>query len=45
MKSAEVLSLKQVSKSFPATLRGGQPIQILQQVSLSLASSTSIAIT
>ncbi|WP_293911400.1 ABC transporter ATP-binding protein [Sphaerochaeta sp. UBA5836] len=44
-KSAEVLSLKQVSKSFPATLRGGQPIQILQQVSLSLASSTSIAIT
>jgi len=45
MTSAEVLSLKQVSKSFPATLRGGQPIQILQQVSLSLASSTSIAIT
>ncbi len=45
MKSAEVLSLKQVSKSFPATLRGGQPIQILQQVSLSLIASTSIAIT
>jgi len=44
-KSAEVLSLKQVSKSFPATLRGGQPIQILQQVSLSLIASTSIAIT
>ncbi len=45
MKSAEVLSLKQVSKSFPATLRGGKPIQILQQVDLSLSDSTSIAIT
>ncbi|NLE15981.1 MAG: ABC transporter ATP-binding protein [Spirochaetales bacterium] len=45
MKSAEVLSLKQVSKSFPATLRGGRPIQILQEVSLSLEPSTSIAIT
>lgn len=45
MKSAEVLTLQQVSKSFPATLRGGQPIQILEQVDLSLSPSTSIAIT
>jgi lipoprotein-releasing system ATP-binding protein len=45
MKSSEVLSLKQVSKSFPATLRGGQPIHILQQVDLSLSDSTSVAIT
>ncbi|ADY13171.1 ABC transporter ATP-binding protein [Sphaerochaeta globosa] len=45
MKSAEVLTLQQVSKSFPATLRGGQPIQILEQVDLCLCQSTSIAIT
>lgn len=45
MKSNEVLTLEQVSKSFPATLRGGEPIQILEGVSLSLNRSTSIAIT
>lgn len=45
MKSAEVLTLQQVSKSFPATLRGGQPIPILEQVDLCLCQSTSIAIT
>jgi ABC-type lipoprotein export system ATPase subunit len=45
MKSTEVLTLEAVSKSFPATLRGGEPIQILEGVSLSLNRSTSIAIT
>lgn len=45
MKSAEVLTLHQVSKSFPATLRGGQPIQILEQVDVCLCQSSSIAIT
>ncbi len=45
MKSTEVLTLEQVSKSFPATLRGGEPIQILEGVTLSLNRSTSIAIT
>lgn len=45
MKSTEVLTLEAVSKSFSATLRGGEPIQILEGVSLSLNRSTSIAIT
>ncbi|WP_320121114.1 ABC transporter ATP-binding protein [uncultured Sphaerochaeta sp.] len=45
MKSTEVLTLEQVSKSFPATLRGGEPIQILEGVSLTLNRATSIAIT
>lgn len=44
-KSDEVLILRQVSKSFPATLRGGQPIQILENVDLALGQSSSIAIT
>lgn len=45
MKSAEVLRLEQVFKSFPATLRGGPPIQILEGIDLSLERSKSIAIT
>lgn len=45
MKSDEILCLKDVSKSYPATLRGGVPIQILQQVNLMLLQSQSIAIT
>lgn len=45
MKSAEVLNLQSVSKSFPATLRGGEPIQILESVDLMLHRSKSIAIT
>ncbi|NLK05951.1 MAG: ABC transporter ATP-binding protein [Spirochaetales bacterium] len=45
MKSAEVLRLEQVFKSFRATLRGGPPIQILEGIDLSLERSTSIAIT
>ncbi|MGE4583362.1 MAG: ABC transporter ATP-binding protein [Sphaerochaeta sp.] len=45
MKSDEVLMLKHVSKSFPATLRGGEPIQILQQIDLALLRSESLAIT
>nr|WP_319776085.1 ATP-binding cassette domain-containing protein [uncultured Sphaerochaeta sp.] len=45
MKSTEVLTLEHVSKSFPATLRGGEPIQILEGVSLTLNRATSIAIT
>ncbi len=45
MKSNEVLTLSQVSKSFPATLRGGEPIQILENVFLTLNRSTSIAVT
>ena len=44
-KSNEILSLKGVSKSFPATARGGEPIEILDLIDLSLFSATSIAIT
>ena len=45
MKSNEILSLKEVSKSFSATERGGEPIQILDSVNLTLQSATSVAIT
>ncbi|MFA7128674.1 MAG: ABC transporter ATP-binding protein [Sphaerochaeta sp.] len=45
MKSNEILSLREVSKSFSATERGGEPIQILDSVNLTLQSATSIAIT
>lgn len=45
MKSVEVLNLESVSKSYPATLRGGEPIQILESVDLTLQRSESIAIT
>ncbi len=45
MKSNEILCLKGVSKSFPATARGGEPIEILDSIDLILSSATSIAIT
>ncbi len=45
MKSNEILSLKGVSKSFPATARGGEPIEILDLIDLTLFPATSIAIT
>ncbi len=44
-KSDEILSLKGVSKSFPATARGGEPIEILDSIDLALHPATSIAIT
>lgn len=44
-KSNEILSLKGVSKSFPATARGGEPIEILDLIDLELYPATSIAIT
>ncbi len=44
-RSTEVLDLQAVSKSFPATLRGGEPIQILESVDFVLNRSQSIAIT
>jgi len=44
-KSNEILSLKGVSKSFPATARGGEPIEILDLIDLELFPATSIAIT
>ncbi len=45
MKSNEILSLRGVSKSFPATARGGEPIEILDSIDLALETATSIAIT
>ena len=45
MKSDEILSLRGVSKSFPATARGGEPIEILDSIDLALETATSIAIT
>lgn len=45
MKSNEVLSLQGVGKSFPATARGGEPIEILDSINLNLFSATSVAIT
>ncbi len=45
MKSVDVLNLDHVSKSFPATGQGGEPIQILEDVSLSIQRATSTAIT
>ncbi len=44
-KSNEILLLKAVSKSFPATARGGEPIEILDAIDLSLSPATSMAIT
>lgn len=44
-KSNEILSLKGVSKSFPATARGGEPIEILDSIDLVLFPATSMAIT
>lgn len=44
-KSNKILSLKGVSKSFPATARGGEPIDILDSIDLELHTATSIAIT
>jgi lipoprotein-releasing system ATP-binding protein len=44
-KSNEILSLKGVCKSFPATARGGEPIEILDSIDLALSPATSIAIT
>ena len=44
-KSNEILSLTGVSKSFPATARGGEPIEILDSIDLLLSPATSIAIT
>ncbi len=44
-KSNEILSLKGVSKSFPATARGGEPIEILDLIDLVLYPATSMAIT
>ncbi|MFA5446969.1 MAG: ABC transporter ATP-binding protein [Sphaerochaeta sp.] len=45
MKSTDVLRLDGISKSFPATLRGGEPIHILSDITFSLAKSTALAIT
>jgi lipoprotein-releasing system ATP-binding protein len=44
-KSNEILRLKGVCKSFPATARGGEPIEILDSIDLTLSPATSIAIT
>ncbi|MGB4407616.1 MAG: ABC transporter ATP-binding protein [Sphaerochaeta sp.] len=44
-KSNEILRLKGVCKSFPATARGGEPIEILDSIDLALSPATSIAIT
>ena len=44
-KSHEILFLKGVSKSFPATARGGEPIEILDMIDLTLLPATSMAIT
>ncbi|HKL60188.1 MAG TPA: ABC transporter ATP-binding protein [Sphaerochaeta sp.] len=44
-KSNEILSLTGVSKSFPATASGGEPIEILDSIDLFLSPATSIAIT
>lgn len=45
MKSTEILTLQAVSKSFPATARGGAPIEILDAIDLQLHAATSMAIT
>ncbi|HOE83600.1 MAG TPA: ABC transporter ATP-binding protein [Sphaerochaeta sp.] len=44
-RSTDLVYLHQVSKSFPATLRGGEPIQILESVDLTVQRSRAIAIT
>jgi lipoprotein-releasing system ATP-binding protein len=44
MKSNEILSLKNITKSFPATARGGEPILILDAVDLLIEKATSVAI-
>lgn len=44
-KSNEVLSLDTIYKSFPATARGGEPIQILEAISMQLYEGQSMAIT
>ncbi|MCK9547502.1 MAG: ABC transporter ATP-binding protein [Sphaerochaeta sp.] len=44
-KSTDLLQLHRVSKSFPATLRGGEPIHILESIDLAIAPSRAIAIT
>ncbi|WP_320130850.1 ABC transporter ATP-binding protein [uncultured Sphaerochaeta sp.] len=43
-KSNEILSLKNISKSFPATARGGDPLLILESVDLSIQRASSVAI-
>ncbi len=44
-RSTELLHLDQIAKSFPSTQRGGQPIQILDNVTLSMEMGRAIAIT
>jgi lipoprotein-releasing system ATP-binding protein len=43
-KSNEILALRNIKKSFPATARGGEPILILEEVDLSIQKSSSVAI-
>lgn len=44
-RSTELLSLQHIAKSFPSTQRGGEPIQILDSISLTMERSHAIAIT
>ncbi|AEV28314.1 ABC-type antimicrobial peptide transport system, ATPase component [Sphaerochaeta pleomorpha str. Grapes] len=43
-KSNEILTLKNIKKSFPATARGGEPLLILDAVDLTIEKATSVAI-
>ncbi len=44
-KPRELLRIHEISKSFPATERGGDPINILSEINLEIAAGTSVAIT
>jgi len=44
MKSNEILTLKNIKKSFPATARGGDPLLILDAVDLTIEKASSVAI-
>lgn len=44
MKSNEILTLKNIKKSFPATARGGDPLLILDDVDLTIEKASSVAI-
>ncbi|HPZ15438.1 MAG TPA: ABC transporter ATP-binding protein [Sphaerochaeta sp.] len=44
-RSTELLHLQHIAKSFPSTQRGGEPIQILESVDLTMERSHAIAIT
>lgn len=43
-KSNEILELKSITKSFPATARGGDPLVILESIDFSVQPATSVAV-